>query len=114
MISQMISNKVSVRFKSEAHFERLVFNSETITVKEIIQHLITKKKLGKFHLTVYNKAAFHVDSDKKTDRISLFYDGDLTQEVNHAGIVDAGTRLIVWRRPDVQMNKTAIVMSSGP
>ena len=43
----MISNRVNVRFKSEARFDRLVFNSETITVKEIIQHLVTKKKLGK-------------------------------------------------------------------
>jgi len=95
----MISNRVNVRFKSEARFDRLVFNSETITVKEIIQHLVTKKKL---------------DSDKKTDRIALFYDDDLTKEVNHAGIVDGSKRLIVVRRPDVQMNKQAIVMSSGP
>jgi len=43
-----------VRFKSEARFDRLVFNSETITVKEIIQHLVTKKKLGKYNRTSPN------------------------------------------------------------
>jgi hypothetical protein len=87
----MISNKVSYRFASEAYFEKFFFHSETITVKEIIEYLTQKKKL---------------DQDKKTDRIALYnYDGDMKTEVNQNGIVDAGTRLIVVRKPDFQMNK---------
>ena len=62
----MKHSKVSIRFSSEAHFEKFSFDSEIITVKEIIEYLSQKKKL---------------DSDKKMDRIALFYDGDMTQEI---------------------------------
>jgi len=88
----MKHHKVSIRFSSEAHFEKFPFNSETITVKEIIDHLGRVKKL---------------DSDKKTDRIAIYREGDMTKE--EKGTVEAGTRLIVKRSPEPFTNKQAHV-----
>ena len=93
----MKHHKVSIRFSSEAHFEKFPFNSETITVKEIIDHLGKVKKL---------------DSDKKTDKIVLYKEGDMTKEVT--GNVEAGTRLIVKRSPEPFTNKQANVNVTGP
>jgi len=84
----MKHSKVSIRFSSEAHFEKFSFDSESITVKEIIDHLGKIKKL---------------ESDKKTDRIALYKEGEMSKEVSDP--VEAGTRLIVKRSPELSTNK---------
>ena len=75
---------IQIRFKSEAHFEKFPFNSETITYQEVLAHLERKKK---------------IDIQRKQDQITL-YNIDQNNAVVTAEIIDAGSRLIVERKPD--------------
>ena len=81
----MKSNRIQIKFSSESHYEKFTFNSETITYQEIIDYLVRKKKLGDF-------------ASKKTDSITLL-NVDKNLEIS-SGIVDAGARLIVIRKPE--------------
>ena len=80
----MKSNRIQIKFKSESHFEKFSFNSETITFQEVIEYLSKKKK---------------IDKEKKTDQISLYnYDQD-NEEIT-GGIIYANSRLIAVRKPE--------------
>jgi hypothetical protein len=81
----MKSNRIQIKFASESHYEKFTFNSETISYQEIIDYLVRKKKLGDY-------------ASKKTDNITLL-NVDKNVEIS-SGIVDAGTRLIVIRKPE--------------
>lgn len=83
----MKSNRIQIKFSSESHYEKFTFNSETITFQEIIDYLVRKKKLGDY-------------ASKKTDNITLLNVDKNFQEITSAGIVDAGSRLIVIRKPE--------------
>jgi hypothetical protein len=80
-----MSNKIQLRFASECSntFDKFTFNSESVTYQEILEFLAKKKK---------------IDSTKKTDQIALYNIDKSFSEVT-SGIVDAGTRLMVIRKP---------------
>jgi hypothetical protein len=79
-----MSNKILLRFASEATFDKFVFSSESVTGQEILDFLARKKKIG---------------SVGKTDHVSLF-NIDENKEVSHDDKdIQAGSRLIVTRRP---------------
>ena len=82
----MKSNRIQIKFASETHYEKFTFNSETITYQEIVDYLVRKKKLGDY-------------ASRKTDNLTILNVDKNMQEVN-SGIVDAGTRLIVIRKPE--------------
>lgn len=82
----MKSNRIQIKFASELHYEKFTFNSETITYQEIVDYLVRKKKLGDY-------------ASRKMDNLTILNVDKNLQEVN-SGIVDAGTRLIVIRKPE--------------
>ena len=41
----MKSNRIQIKFRSESHFDKFSFNSETITFQEVLDYLVSKKKI---------------------------------------------------------------------
>ena len=81
----MKSNKIQIRFRSESHFEKFAFASESITYAEILKHLAEKKRIE--------------FGEKKSDAVALINIDKNDTEIS-SGIVDAGSRLIVVRKPE--------------
>lgn len=80
-----MSNKILLRFASESTnaFDKFNFDSENVTYKEILEFLGKRKKIG---------------SAGKTDQVTI-YNLDRNNIEITEGIVDAGTRILVERRP---------------
>jgi hypothetical protein len=80
-----MSNKILLRFASEAHFtfDKFTFSSDSVTYQEILDFLAKKKKIG---------------SAGKTDQVTLF-NIDENRDAQPDDIINAGTRLLVTRKP---------------
>ena len=86
-------NKIQLRFASESatSFDKFNFPSESVTYEEILQFLARRKKL---------------DSTRKTDSITLYnIDKSPFEEIKGGATIDAGTRLMVVRKPPESLIK---------
>ncbi len=79
-----MSNKILLRFASEAAFDKFVFSSESVTGQEILDFLAKKKKIG---------------SAGKTDHVTLFNIDENKEASKDDKDIQAGSRLVVTRRP---------------
>lgn len=79
-----MSNKILIRFASEANFDKFFFNSESVTGQEVLDFLTKKKKIG---------------SANKTDLVTLFNIDENKEACRDDKDIISGTRLIVTRKP---------------
>jgi hypothetical protein len=93
-----MSNKILIRFASEATFDKFTFNSESVTGQEILDFLSRRKKIG---------------SANKTDAITLFNIDENREAGKDDKDIQAGTRLIVTRKPPENTMKQQTQNVSG-
>jgi hypothetical protein len=96
-----MSNKVLLRFASEgiSNFDKFTFNTETVSHAEIVEFLQRKKKIG---------------SGGKTDQVTLFnIDKNMAEIKKDEIYIEAGTRILIDRRPAEQTLKQQTINVGG-